>query len=118
MENQSELYYNILKECVGNNKITAGEIAEKLNLISEDDIALVTLQELKFIKRTNSFVELLPQGFATYLAISSQKQSNEQAQKATEQAIKAINYAKYALCISIVSFVVSVIFSILQLVLK
>jgi len=117
MKNQSELYYDILKECAENEAMPMDVLCNKYEL-SECSIVYKNMEDLNFIFRSNGQVKLLPQGFATYLAISSQKQSNEQAQQATEQAIKAINYAKYALCISIVTFVVSVIFSILQLVYK
>ena len=106
MKSQSEIHFTILKECVENNKITGGVLAKKLGLISEDDISIVTLEELKFIKRTNGLVELLPQGYSTYLSISSQKQSSEQASRATYIAI-------YAIIISTASFIANIIFNIL-----
>jgi hypothetical protein len=106
MKSQSELHYNILKECVENNKITRSDLSLKLG-ISEADISLSALAELKFINFSGNLVELLPQGYSTYLSISSQKQSNEQAQKATK-------YAVWALCISIASFIASIFFSILS----
>lgn len=111
MINQTELQYNILKECVENPTTNTAMISIKLN-ISESDSAFNQLEALNFItiNRTGgNMIELSPQGFSTYLSINSQKQSSE-------QAIKAINFAKWALWISIASFVVSVIFSIVQIV--
>jgi hypothetical protein len=106
MISQSELHYNILKECVENKIQNKSDLASKLG-ISEADISISALTELQFIKCSDNLVELLPQGYAAYLAISSQKRSSKQARK-------AIKFASWALGISIVSFIVSTIFSILS----
>ena len=107
MENQSELYYKILKECAENEAMSLDVLYNKYKL-SESSIVYKNMEDLKFIIRSNgNKVELLPQGFTTYLAISSQKQSNEQAQKATK-------YAVWALVISIASCLASIFFSVLS----
>ncbi len=114
MRNQAELHYNILKECAEKDIVTTGDFKAKFE-ISQSEGTYKVLEDLNFIKLSSGDrVELLPQGYAAYLAISSQKQSTEQAQKATLQAIKAIKYAAWALWISIASFIASLIFSILS----
>lgn len=104
MKNQPELYYAILKECADKEMITTADLSVKLG-ISESANTFKYMEDLQFIKRNGNLVELLPQGFSTYLAISSQKQ-------ASEQTLKAINLAKWALWISIASFIASIFFSI------
>lgn len=102
----AEFYYNILEFCLEKRPVSKTEICQKFNL-TEGSSAFTHMEELSFLRIINSQVELLPQGFSTYLAISSQKQSANQARK-------AIRFATWALIISIVSFISSIIFSILK----
>jgi hypothetical protein len=105
--NLSDLYYKILMECVKDIPTTSSQISEKLG-ISEHNSAFTNLHNLEFIRFNHqSFViELLPQGFSTYLSISSQKKSSEQARKATK-------FATWALVISSASFIANIIFNFL-----
>ena len=108
--NQPDVYYKILKECVDNPMTNTAQISIKLD-ISESDSGFRQLEVLNFItiNRTGgNMIELSPQGFSTYLSISSQKQSSE-------QAIKAIKFASWAIGISIASFIASIVFNILSL---
>lgn len=105
--NYPELYCKILKECAEQPMCTKSHLAQKFDL-SEIDITFKFMNELRFIDVNSGIVELLPQGFSTYLSIGSQKHSNEQARKATIFAIWAIG-------ISIVSFVASIFFNLLSI---
>jgi hypothetical protein len=100
-----ELYYQILKECVGKEMITTGDLALKF-AIREKASTFKYMEELQFIKLNDNLVELLPHGFSTYLAISSQKQSAENARK-------SLKFATWALVISAASFIASIVFNIL-----
>lgn len=104
MDHQSELFYLILKECIDKSITPKSVIAVKLG-IGENDSAFKTLQRLKFIdihRNATDGIELLPQGFSTYLAIHSQKQS-------TEQFKKSMKYATIALVISIITFIATIV---------
>lgn len=108
--NQSEWFYLILKECVQSGTLTTAIIDNKYKL-SEDSIYYRELEKFNFIsvnRDGGNIIELLPQGFSTYLSISSQKQSAELAKKAT-------NKSTWALLISILSFIASIVFNIISM---
>ena len=113
-------YYTVLKICIEDNNIAVKEVCEKMQLeiaCHHFDI-LAKFSLIEPIKNEANTMVVTPHGFATYLSISSQKQANEHALKAMKQATKATNYAKWAFWVSIASFLVSIVLSILQLVLK
>jgi len=103
---QPDLHYIILKECVSDSITKKADLLIKYG-ISEYDNAYSVLEKLEFIKiESSNVIVLLPQGFSTYLTISSQKQSSEQARK-------SIKFATWALAISIAWFITSIIFNII-----
>jgi hypothetical protein len=105
-----ELYYKILSICAREFNTHQTQIAKELN-ISHNSSAFSYLEKLGFInipKESSDFIHITQQGFSTYLVISSQRQSNKQARKATK-------FASWAIVISIISFITSIIFNIISL---
>lgn len=108
-ENQTDLYYNILKECVENSMIPKHEISKKFGL-SEYDSIYADLKRFKYIEFESDneyMINLTQEGFTAYLTIGSQKQSARHAKK-------AIYFAVWALGVSIASFMASILFSIIS----
>lgn len=107
---KTDLYYIILKECVENPMIAKHQICEKHGLNEHSpvfyDLEKFNLIEIK-TKAANQ-IELKTEGFNAFLSIGSQRQSERQARKATY-------FAVWALGISIVSFIASIVFNILAL---
>jgi hypothetical protein len=105
-----ELYFKILSICARDFYTTQAKIAKELN-ISHNRSAFSYLEKLGFItilKNSGDSIELTQSGFSTYLAISRQEHSNK-------QAIKATKFAIWAIVISIISYITSIIFNIISL---
>ena len=104
----TDLYYQILKECAFDRTVTVAEVSTILG-INERHPAYSKLENLGFIKinrNGGNLIDLQPQGFSTYLQISSQKKSAEQAMKSTK-------IATIAIIISIASFIANIIFNLI-----
>ncbi|NOQ26562.1 MAG: hypothetical protein GQ564_14480 [Bacteroidales bacterium] len=100
---RADLYFNILKECVGKCAVIS-DISLKLG-ISESDSAFSELSDLSFIQFNHtggSIITLLPQGFSTYLSIASQKQTARQARVATYIAIAALLVSSFSIMASFI----------------
>jgi hypothetical protein len=119
--NYPELYFNILKECANDTMIGRVKIAT-IYEIRNTDPAFKELEDMGLItgsETSNDWIKLTQQGFSTYLAINSQKESMEQsriaiieATKATKATATATKYARLAFYVSIASFITSIGFSV------
>jgi hypothetical protein len=104
-----DLYYLILKECIGDSMIPRHKVSNKFG-ISDYDIIFADLKRFNFIEFESNneyFLKLTPEGFNAYLMIGSQKQSAMQAKKATY-------FAFAALTVSIASFIASIILNLIS----
>ena len=108
-KSQVDIYYHILEGCVGKKFGERALIAEELGINFGDNAFnhLQTLKHINIVTTDNSCIELLPQGFSTYLTLSSQKQSDKQFKK-------SVQFATWALVVSIISFIISIVFSIIS----
>ncbi len=97
----TDIMYVILKECSENPFVVKETFCNDKN-INISSAAFINLSNNGFIKDHSNVLEVTQQGFTTYLAIRSQKESAELSRK-------AISYTKWAFFLSALSFIVSII---------